>query len=235
MSGIDTLVINEIFGPTVQGEGPASGRIAAFVRLMGCNLTCSWCDSKQTWDASHFDLKAEGTRMTVQDIVSAVLRTNARLVVLTGGEPLLQQHYPGFLTLLRHLHAQGIQIHVETNGTVVPDDAVGARVAQFVVSPKLSNAGMDDKRTLNAVAIKALKSWSAHFKFVCRTPEDVVEAARVAVAHHIPARRVWIMPEGITAAEVCDHLAQVADMVVLHSFNLSPRLHILAWGNERGR
>lgn len=67
-----SLVVSEVFGPTHQGEGPHAGQLCAFVRLMGCNLSCSWCDTPYTWDASRYDLKAEGHRMTVEDRKSVV-------------------------------------------------------------------------------------------------------------------------------------------------------------------
>jgi 7-carboxy-7-deazaguanine synthase len=232
---VHELVVNEIFGPTVQGEGPAAGRIAGFIRLMGCNLTCSWCDTKQTWDARAYDLRAEARHMTAVEIMKQVQAMNVRLVILTGGEPLLQQNREAFRHLLRLLHAVGIQVHVETNGTVVPGVIAREGVDQFVVSPKLMNAGMPMEKTINPRALGVLRDRDAHFKFVCRTEDDVLAVARIVVQNHIPARRVWVMPEGITAAAVCDHLARIADMSVLHGFNITPRLHVLAWGSERGR
>lgn len=232
---VHELVVNEIFGPTVQGEGPACGRVAGFVRLMGCNLTCTWCDTKQTWDGKTHDLRAEAHRMSAADIVKAVLAMNVRLVILTGGEPLLQQHYAAFRDLLRLLHAHGIAVHVETNGTVIPNAVAVDLIDQFVASPKLPNAGMDASRTIKPYALRALNARNAHFKFVCRTAEDVFEVARIAAGNHLPARRVWVMPEGIEAQTVCDHLRQITEAAVLHGFNVSPRLHVLVWGDERGR
>lgn len=229
------LVVSGVFGPTIQGEGPAAGRHAAFIRLMGCNLTCSWCDTPYTWDGKNFDLKSEGTRMLWEDVIDRVLETGARLVVITGGEPLLQQVYSGWRDLLRGLKEAGLTVHIETNGTVVPSSVTLDCVDQFVVSPKLPNAGMPLKRTVNAKALRMLKNRSAHFKFVCRDVSDVVLVHDLIREHSIPSRRTWIMPEGKTAPEICDHLAQIADTAVLHGFNITSRLHILAWGDERGR
>jgi 7-carboxy-7-deazaguanine synthase len=59
------LVVSEVFGPTIQGEGPHAGQRAAFVRLGGCNLTCTWCDTAYTWDARRYDLRAELHRVPI--------------------------------------------------------------------------------------------------------------------------------------------------------------------------
>ena len=65
-----TLVISEVFGPTVQGEGPTIGRRAAFVRLGRCNLDCSWCDTPYTWDWERYDPKVELHERPVPEIVA---------------------------------------------------------------------------------------------------------------------------------------------------------------------
>ena len=76
------LKVNELF-VTIQGEGPGSGRRACFVRFSGCNLMCSWCDSKyalQSW-----------VPVSVEDLVASIKTTSCRYVVLTGGEPMMQE------------------------------------------------------------------------------------------------------------------------------------------------
>lgn len=69
---MDTLPVAEVFGPTFQGEGPYAGRIASFVRLGGCNLSCSWCDTPYTWDGVRFDLRNELTSLTAEAVVAQV-------------------------------------------------------------------------------------------------------------------------------------------------------------------
>ena len=70
---MSSLVVSEIFGPTIQGEGQYAGQLVAFIRLGGCNLACSWCDTPYTWDASRFDLRNEMTRTPVNEILERVL------------------------------------------------------------------------------------------------------------------------------------------------------------------
>lgn len=101
------LPVNEIFY-SLQGEGMHTGRAAVFVRLSGCNLQCSFCDT----DHSRHEL------MEVESIVNAVTQWPSETVIVTGGEPSLYDLVP----LTTALHAEGRRVHVETNGThVLPD------------------------------------------------------------------------------------------------------------------
>ncbi|MGW1071566.1 7-carboxy-7-deazaguanine synthase QueE [Streptomyces sp. NPDC002537] len=231
-----SLVVAEVFGPTVQGEGPSLGRRAGFIRLGGCNLTCTWCDTPYTWDASRHDLRAELRRVPVGDIARRALTGRPELVVLTGGEPLLHQHQPGWALLLDHLAAAGAEVEVETNGTIAPSSRTVEAVTRFNVSPKLRHAGVDEHRRIRPPAITALHTTGkATFKFVCRTPDDVAEVTRYATAWDLPPSLVWIAPEGTTNARIAARIAAVADPVITAGFNLTTRLHVHAWGEVRGR
>ena len=96
------MKINEIFY-SLQGEGYHSGTPAVFVRFSGCNLRCPFCDTRHE----------EGTEMDEAEIIAAVSRYPARLVVVTGGEPSLQLT----ASLVDALHKAGKLVAVETNGT----------------------------------------------------------------------------------------------------------------------
>ena len=87
----DILVVNECFGPTLQGEGPSTGRRCGFVRLGRCNQACSWCDEPQTWAWDRFDQSAELHEMAVDEVLEVLDAMDVDMVVVTGGEPLLQQ------------------------------------------------------------------------------------------------------------------------------------------------
>jgi 7-carboxy-7-deazaguanine synthase len=233
----DTLVAAEVFGPTIQGEGPSAGRRCGFIRLGGCNLHCSWCDTPYTWDASRFDLHAELTRRPITDLAAAALAGGTRMTVITGGEPLLHQSQQAWLPLLDLLLDSGADtIEVETNGTQTPTPETTARVTRFNVSPKLAHAGDPASLRIAPDALAALRgTGKAIFKFVCRDPGDVTETAVFAARHQIPPRLVWIMPEGITAQVLSARAKALADPAIACGFNLTTRLHVLAWGDERGR
>lgn len=230
-----TLVVSEVFGPTIQGEGPAAGRCCSFVRLGGCNLTCDWCDTPYTWDAPNHDLRAGLIRRPVADITAVLEDHGTDIVVLTGGEPLLHQRQQGWQLLLDWLHLTGRQVHVETNGTIVPSDQTLERVAQFVVSPKLANSGEGLDRRYHPGALGVLRDHGADFKFVCRTEGDVAEAAALVCANLIWPGHVWIMPEGTSGEAVADGLRRLAPRAIGFHFNLTGRMHTTIWGDERGR
>jgi 7-carboxy-7-deazaguanine synthase len=92
---------------TLQGEGFHQGRAAYFIRLGGCDVGCVWCDVKDSWDASKHPLQS------VDFLVSEVKKTPTKLVVITGGEPLL--HNLDALTVA--LQAQGFETNIETSGS----------------------------------------------------------------------------------------------------------------------
>jgi 7-carboxy-7-deazaguanine synthase len=235
-----TLVVSETFGPTLQGGGPSAGRRAGFIRLMGCNLHCGKCDTAYTWDASRFDLLAEGTRRPVTEIAAAALEGNPGIVVVTGGEPLLHQHQPGWAQLLALLTAGGAEIEIETNGTVAPTTETTTAVTRFNVSPKLSGALSDgadpEQLRINAGSLTALRdSGKAAFKFVCSQVTDIAEAAGLCAGLGIPKSMVWIMPEGTAPDVIAARLRELADPAIAAGFNVTTRLHVLAWGDERGR
>ena len=100
----DTLVVHEIYR-SVQGESTFAGLPCTFVRLTGCNLRCSWCDTTQAFYG--------GKRMQRRDVLDRALALGTPLVELTGGEPLLQ---PGARVLLAELCDAGRTALVETSG-----------------------------------------------------------------------------------------------------------------------
>lgn len=231
-----TLVVAEVFGPTYQGEGPSAGQRASFIRTGGCNLTCVWCDSAFTWDADQHDLRAELTRTPVVDVLAAVDAYATPIVVVTGGEPLLHQAQEGWGHLLNGLARRGKRVEVETNGTVAPTRLTTMRVAQFNVSPKLANSGEPEERRIRPDVLRELAGTGrAVFKFVCTGTDDVDEAAAIVSAHNLPPAKTWIMPEGVTPDAVLGTLQNIAERALAHRFNLTPRLHTLIWGDERGR
>ena len=231
------LKVAETFGPTIQGEGPSAGRRAFFVRLALCNLHCSWCDTPYTWDWQRFDPDKEIRLVSVDDIRDAALASGARLIVITGGEPLLQ--HDGVQELVdslisRWTPAHRLAIEIETNGTR-PLLRGDPRV-RYNVSPKLAHAGDSEKLRLPAAVMARLKQYpDVRLKLVVESMADLGEITGFLERFEFPAHRVWLMPEGRTVKEIDARLPIVAEMAMLIGANVSDRLHIRLWGDERGR
>jgi 7-cyano-7-deazaguanosine (preQ0) biosynthesis protein QueE len=226
------LVVSEVFGPTFQGEGPSIGRRAGFVRLGRCNLDCSWCDTPYTWDWARFDPAEELHRHSVTSVLDQLDGMAPEIVVVTGGEPLLQQAH--LVPLLEGCAARSWPVEIETNGTIVPDDRIVGLVAQWNVSPKLANSGVAHEKRVRPNALAALvTTGKAAFKFVVTDPADLDEVAALVDAHGLEP--VWIMPEGTDPTTLLERGRQLADAVLARGWNLTPRLHVLLWGDQRGR
>ena len=228
------LLVAETFGPTLQGEGTSCGQQALFIRLSRCNLSCPPCDTPYTWDWERFDVVVETHRLTTPEILHWVLGYPTRLVVITGGEPLLQQN--PLVPLVTALAAAGRWVEVETNGTIAPTPALTAAVHRFNVSPKLSSfaAYADAERRINPDALRALMATGrAVFKFVAASIADLDEIADLQ--RRFDLQPVWVMPEGTDNGRLLAVMRDLADEVISRGWNLSIRLHVMLWGDTRGR
>jgi len=222
-----------------------AGRERTFIRLSGCNLHCRWCDTAYTWNwagssfthesSVKYDPAEEIAKLSIAEAAAAVLALPAEGVVITGGEPLMQRTaLIALIDAIKH-SAPTARIELETNGAIAPSAELAARVDLFVVSPKLSHSGNEASLALKGEALSAFAALAqAHFKFVCRTPEDVAAAAALAAAYAIAPARVSIMPEGTASEVIRARLPALAQAAKAHGFSTSDRLHIHMFGQKRG-
>lgn len=231
------LLVSEVFGPTVQGEGPSQGRPVTFVRLGLCNLDCRWCDTPYTWDwtgrtGKVYDRKEELERRNPTTILEDVLARGASHIVISGGEPLVQA--TGLVELVDLMYAHGLTVEIETNGTIL----LPARLMELGVgincSPKLSSADITPERRLKPEVLAQLKDYGAAFKFVITSPDDLAEVDDIVTNARIPNSQVWLMPLGTTRDAILSALPSMFDLCAVRGWSLSPRLHVLAHGNLRG-
>jgi 7-carboxy-7-deazaguanine synthase len=233
--------ISEQFGPTIQGEGPHAGKSVQFLRTGGCNLSCWWCDTPETWDASRFNLKAWNPPKRVDHIIEDIIPGIP--VVLTGGEPLMHQKSKAWETLLAGIRSLGCEIHIETNGTIAPNVVTQVWANYASVSPKLAHAG-SHKRTQDPTPDPKWRELieggdteiarTSTLKFVVRDEDDIAEALRYADDLHWPRNLVWVMPEGTDIEELQEKWPSVAKEAARLHINASHRIHVLAWGHTRG-
>lgn len=223
----------EIFA-SIQGEGVSAGRPSTFIRLSLCNLACTWCDTKYTWDWANYDPAVEIARTSGSEIVDRVTALGVENVVITGGEPLMQQD--ALSEVAEALTRAGHRIEVETNGTFEPKLSLQGHVAQWNVSPKLANSGNARKRRVLDEPLRWFaQSEDAWFKFVIDAPVDLEEVDALVARYRVPRRRVILMPEGTSVVALNGRSGWLADACARHGYRFSTRMHILLWGDERGR
>jgi 7-carboxy-7-deazaguanine synthase len=191
------------------------GRPCIFVRLAGCNLDCSYCDTRYA--------RADGTTMSIADIMQKVARYPARLAMVTGGEPLFQRETP---ELVRRLISSGYTVLVETNGSfdidVLPEGAVR------IVDMKCPDSGMADKMLLaNLEKVRQ----TDEVKFVVSSRKDYLWAKELMRKHSLPQRTTVLFspahgvlsPRDLAQWILQDHLDCV----------LQIQLHKIIWPEEQ--
>jgi organic radical activating enzyme len=223
----------EIFH-SLQGEGVTMGTPSVFLRLALCNLACSWCDTKYTWDWEQYERGKEVVSLEVRRVEEGIVKYSCRHLVITGGEPLLQQL--DLVLLAESLKDRGFYLEVETNGTISPEPELIRDINQWNVSPKLHNSGTPrERRELPQVMETYRGLLNAYFKFVVAVPEDVGEVRALVKRYGLPKERVILMPEGQTPEAVQNRSRWITRACIEEGFRFSTRLHILLWGDERGR
>lgn len=225
------LRISEIF-ESIQGEGATAGERCVFLRLATCNLRCSFCDTKYTWDWSSHRYEDEVRHAEIPDVARELRGRGEGHLVITGGEPLLQER--ALSALLESLGPDWF-VEVETNGTVSPGAALTARVNQWNVSPKLGNSGEPIERRLVPEALVALRDTGrAWLKWVVASEEDAAEAAAFTARLGFPPSRTLLMPLGATRVQLSANKERTSDLAAKYGFGVSPRLHVDQWDGRRG-
>ena len=170
------LTINEIFH-SIPGESSHTGRPCVFVRLTACDLRCSWCDTPYAF--------TEGTKMSVEAVVSQVAQYGCGLVEITGGEPLLQRDvYP----LMQQLLDAGRTVMLETGGHVSIKDVPSGVIR--IVDVKCPGSGESARMHWENLELLTPQD---EVKFVLRDRTDYEYARDVLVRHGLAARTAAVL------------------------------------------
>ncbi len=229
-----SLFVSETF-ISLQGEGVSAGAAAAFLRLARCNLACDFCDTAYSWDFDTYDFSREVTERSLDELCSWVSTQCPGRLIVTGGEPLVQQKQ--LVSFLSLLGAGGTRplVEVETNGTIRPSSALEPWVDQWNVSPKLSGSGESEVRRLRRDVLEWFaRREHAYFKFVVTGAEDVSEAMKLVSLFEVPRQRVLLMPEARTKEALAERFPQVAEWALAHRVRVSGRLHLELFNGRRG-
>ena len=207
---------------SINGEGVRAGELAVFVRFRGCNLDCSYCDTR--WAN---DVNAKAAKMSVSDIVKAVEDVKIDNVTLTGGEPLLQKDIRELIHLL--LQA-GLQVEIETNGAVDLSAFCEERPV-FTIDYKLPSSGCEEYMITENMELLGKDDT---VKFVCGSQEDLLKALDMIQTYDLTNRcHVYLSPVFGSIEPV-----QIVEFMLKHRLNgvrLQIQMHKVIWDpNERG-
>lgn len=219
------LRITEIFY-SLQGEANTAGLPTVFIRLTGCPLRCTYCDTTYSFEG--------GERLSLTQIITTAQQFNTPYICVTGGEPLAQ---PNCIPLLKQLCDLGFQVSLETSGAL-DVSSVDHRVSK-VMDLKTPSSG-EEKRNL----FKNLDYLTPHdqIKFVISHREDYEWAKQQVLQHQLNERVncVWFSPAfaiekgAVKLPDFAKDLAQwIIDDHLAVRFQL--QLHKLLWNDETGR
>ncbi len=241
------LKVSEIFH-SIQGEGRFAGIPSIFLRLSTCNLKCSWCDTKYTWDWENYDINKEIKEFRIEEVIEKIHGfSDTNHIVITGGEPLLQQDkLVLLLTSLKEKRKEGdnisknYYIEIETNGTVTPLKEMIILVDNWNISPKTSNS---DNKTLGinleGYYKKSLSFYvdlkNAFFKFVIDKLDDMKEIELMIQKYSLPKERVILMPQAINKEKLLEKTVWINEYAKRNNFIFSSRMQVLLWNNQRGK
>ncbi|MBP3385541.1 MAG: radical SAM protein [Candidatus Methanomethylophilaceae archaeon] len=198
---------------SIQGEGLMMGMPTVFVRTVGCNLSCSWCDTRYSMEG--------GVDMSVDEILAEVGET--KHVCVTGGEPMLQPEMPD---LLRTLISNGKHVVLETNGSVDLSEVPLDPSMLISMDIKCPSSGMTDRMLLENLGCLSEKD---QLKFIVADDADFDFAVRLLQDNPVKANLIF-GPVGGTV-----HLEWLVGRVLESGLDarVLPQLHKIIWGDRR--
>jgi 7-carboxy-7-deazaguanine synthase len=213
----------EIF-ETVEGEGTRAGYPTVFVRLFGCNLRCTWCDTTYSYPPSEAELW-----LSKEEIAARVRGYKSNHVCLTGGEPLMYREKS--LAVINALLAIETleDIHIETNGAIALDyfmERVDSPIVRYIMDFKLPDSGEMDKMNLDNLALLRQQD---ELKFVIGSEADFMEAKKIIDIYKPKAvclfSPVWetMHPRKLVALILEHGLSQVKLNMQLHKIIWDPK------------
>jgi len=210
---------------SIDGEGPSAGELAAFIRFSRCNIRCSWCDTKYSWDGS-----CETESMEAEEIYAYIKESGVANVTLTGGEPLIQDGIGDLIELLSN--DEFLTIRIETNGAVDISDLkkrFTASNVQFIVDYKLPDSRMEHTMILENFSV--LDPWDV-YKFVIASEKDLHRAIELVRDQRLLEKcTVFFSP----VVEMIDPVIIVQTMIAekLNAVKFQLQLHKYIWPKDK--
>ena len=208
------LQITEIYH-SLQGEGSRAGIPCVFVRLAGCHLRCTWCDTEYGYTG--------GKEMAINEILTAVEEYDCELVEVTGGEPLMQEEAPG---LMKSLLEKGYKVLLETSGacdiSVVPEEVIR------IVDMKCPGSEMTEKNDYRNLSLLTDQD---ELKFVIADKNDFEWSCNLIKDYGIEKRQNNFISPVHGKVNLEDLAAWVLDADV--NLRLQVQLHKVIWGPDK--
>ncbi|GAA8167482.1 7-carboxy-7-deazaguanine synthase QueE [Helicobacter pylori] len=240
---------------SLQGEGKNIGKPSLFLRLGGCNFSCkgfncktilhdeilTGCDSlyavhpkfKETWDYYN------EPKSLIERLENLAPNYKNFDFILTGGEPSLYFNNPILISVLEHFYHKKIPLCVESNGSIFFEFSPILKELHFTLSVKLSFSLEKESKRINLKALQNIlnNAKSVHFKFVLESKnatQSIIEIKNLLKQLPLKNNEIFLMPLGATNKELDKNLKTLALLALEHGFNLSDRLHIRLWDNQKG-
>ena len=206
--------VSEIFR-SLQGEGVLIGTPTVFIRMVGCNLECSWCDTEYAREG--------GEELSIEQIMTELDKHKTRFVCLTGGEPLMQKD---IIKLLDKLVDKCYHVTLETNGSLPLEDVPCAENMLISMDIKCPSSGMEERMLMSNIE---LLSPADQLKFIVADIDDLRYAEGILKNHEVRSNVIFTPVGGM-------ELEPVARFVLSRKLNarVLPQLHKLIWGDRKG-
>ena len=216
MSKVNTLIINEIFH-SIQGETSRTGLPTTFIRLTGCPLRCSYCDTEYAF--------TDGSKMSFDEIIKILKKYNSKYLTVTGGEPLAQKNVLLFLEKVCNLN---YSVSIETSNCL-DISTIDSRVS-IILDIKTPASNESDKNKIENYRYLKPKD---EIKFVICNKDDFIWAKEYISEHNLANYCPVLFSPSYDEMPI----AELAELIIEHSLNvrLQTQLHKVIWGNINGR
>ena len=206
--------VSEIFR-SLQGEGVLIGTPTVFIRTVGCNLECSWCDTEYAREG--------GEELSIEQIMTELEKHKTQFICLTGGEPLMQKD---IIKLLDKLVDKYYHVTLETNGSLPLEDVPCSENMLISMDIKCPSSGMEERMLMSNID---LLSPADQLKFIVADLDDLMYAEGILKNHEARCNVVFTPVGGM-------ELEPVARFVLSRKLNarVLPQLHKLIWGDRKG-
>ncbi len=207
---------------SINGEGLKQGELALFIRFKGCNLRCSFCDTKYSFEHPVY------TEESIEEIVAYAKKQNVKNITLTGGEPLIQE---GINELIIALRKEGFRVEIETNGSVDIKKFFNDVLVSYTLDYKLPTSLMESKMNLDNYKYISKKD---SVKFVCGSIEDLCKAKSIILKYDLQNKTNCLLSPVFNMINLEDMVNFLIDNN-LNDVRLCLQIHKIIWDpNKRG-